>query len=122
MRRPCRRALALLLLVLHVGACTYWQPTSLSPRQVVEQERPRRVRVTTVDGEQQHVRRPRVRSDSLASGDPRRAGEPIPLSEIRSLEIQRFSGKKTLGLVLVVGVVGLGGTYIFLCAALCGSS
>ena len=47
--RRCR-PLALSLLVVHLGACATWQPSTVSPRQLIEEERPPSIRVIRHDG------------------------------------------------------------------------
>ena len=52
MTRYRARAVLLLFLVLNLTACTSWQSVSLdaiSPAQLIEEDRPERVRVTTED-------------------------------------------------------------------------
>ena len=56
---------ALLVLVLHLQACASWGASPLPPRQLIDDERPRVVRITRTDGTQSVVSQPRIESDSI---------------------------------------------------------
>ena len=56
---------AVLLAVLHLAGCTSWQPSTVSPRQVLEETQPGSVRVTTAGGRQSVIHEPAVENDSI---------------------------------------------------------
>jgi hypothetical protein len=58
------RPVALLLLVLHVGACSSWRPLPVSPREYIETE-PTSVRITTLDGTRVVLPEPAIANDSI---------------------------------------------------------
>ncbi len=108
------RPVAIVLLVLHLGACTTLEPTPISPRQLIEEKRPQSVRVTGIDGTYFQVRNPRIANDSIAvvSGvcrrlpgisGPRRYRCPttalIALDDVRVLEVRRRARGRTLLLI-----------------------
>jgi len=59
------RPVALLMLVLFLGACTTWQPGVVSPRQLIEEGQPRVVRVTSPDSVRRVVRNPRIENEAI---------------------------------------------------------
>jgi len=63
------RAVLCALLTATSSGCASWHETDLSPQQVMRTERPPRVRVTTEDGAQTVLERPRVLGDVLAGFD-----------------------------------------------------
>ena len=111
MTRYC--SVLLLFLLLHLTACQAWQSVSLdaiSPDQLIEEDRPDRVRVTMPDGTQVELENPSVEGDELvgyAGGYERVGGRliqtgsvPVPLADILMLEIRNFSLGRTVLLVL----------------------
>ena len=125
------RAVALLMLVLHLGACTTWRPAAVAPRQLVEQEMPPSIRVRTLDGRQVVVRSPHIVRDTIfgvvkacrmsfqsQSGSVCELLEtPLaPLADVQGVEVGRISAGRTvaavLGLtVLIVGVLAATADY-----------
>ena len=124
MRTPlARRVIAALLLVL-LTACQSWQPTTVSPQQLIPEEQPSPVRVTLTNGETVTIKDPTMRNDSIvgvtdADGALRTSAVGVALRDVRLLEVQHFSVTKTVGLVfgtavgLAAVVIGLG--YVILC-------
>ena len=92
------RPVALVLMVLHLSACLSWQPTTVSPPQLIEGEEPSQVRITRTDGERVTIHSPQVRADSIV-GD----GGTVAVSSIQRVEVRRFSGVRTV--ILGLGVV-----------------
>ena len=100
--RPRRyRLVALLLLGFQISACASWQPSTVSPRQLIQEERPQAVRVTHIDGRSQVIRNPTIARDSVAvvSGECRRVQGTrgryqcpttglMALSDVREIEAQ----------------------------------
>ena len=87
MTRYC--SVLLLFLLLHLTACQAWQSVSLdaiSPDQLIEEDRPDRVRVTMQDGTQMELDRPVVDGDELVA-----AGGSVSLADVRLLEIGKIS-------------------------------
>ncbi len=110
------RPIAVLLVVVHTTACSTWQPTTASPRQVIEDTRPGRVRVTKADGTTVVAHEPGIRGDSItsvekcrgittATGQARcvRTTEPVAvafLDEALTVEVFKLSEGRTLLLVM----------------------
>ena len=105
MTRYRPRAVLLLFLVLNLTACTSWHGVSLdaiSPAQLIEEDRPDRVRVTGGNVLEREVVAPSVEGDQLVG-----AGDfSMPLADILGLEVHGFSLGRTM-LVVVGGVVAL---------------
>ena len=97
---------ALLLLVLHLQACTAWVRSDLSPGVLIPADRPNEVRVETPDGDQVVIEDPEIRSDSIvgASG----AG-PVALADVTRIDVKQSSTGKTLLLMLLLVGLGYGG-------------
>ena len=105
MTRYRARAVLLLFLVLNLTACTSWQSVSLdaiSPAQLIEEDRPDRVRVTGGGVLEREVVSPSVEGDQLVG-----AGDfSVPLADILRLEARGISWGRTLG-------VGFGGYMVW---------
>ena len=110
MTRYRLRAVLMLFLVLNLTACQTWQSVSLdaiSPDQLIEEDRPDRVRVTGGRVLEREVVAPSVEGDQLVG-----AGDfSMPLSDILGLEVRGISWGRTLllfnpitlGTLLLVG-------------------
>ena len=89
------RAVLMLFLVLNLTACQTWQSVSLdaiSPDQLIEEDRPDRVRVTGREVLEREVVAPSVEGDQLMG-----AGDfSMPLSDIFGLEVRGFSLGRTV--------------------------
>lgn len=100
--------LASALLALSQSACTSWQLAVVGSGHgalaVVEEERPKQVRVTTGDGRVVTIERPLARGDSIFA-DPQRTPVALLSNEVRRLEVRRFSPGRTLAIVLAVPVL-----------------
>ena len=112
------RSVAILLLVLHLGACTRWEPTTLSPRALIDEEQPRAVRITRADGSRVALDHPLIRSDSIAvppgecervfttDGRAECAGvTAVALNDIQTLDVRRSDGLRTLGAIALMPVI-----------------
>ena len=111
------RPLAVLLLfgVLYLTACATnsWQAVSLdaiSPAQLIEEDRPSSVRVTTSEVTELEVVAPRIEGDDLVAA----SGFSVPLADILRMEVEGLdldqTVLRTLGLgagVLVLGTLAL---------------
>jgi len=103
---------ALVLLGLHLNACSTWDPVAVSPRQFVEEEQPAAIRITRADGNRLVVRYPLIENDSIHSVQacqalltPREPGGCagwLPLADVSALEVERVNVLRTLALILVV--------------------
>ena len=104
-----RRAMAAFLLVL-LGGCQTWQPTSAAPSNVISEEAPSHVRVTRTDGQVVTLKSPIFRNDSLvaAPDDPFSAPTGVARSDIRSMEVRRLSKGRTAAFVAGAVAVALG--------------
>ena len=100
-RNPlARRVMAALLLVL-LTACHSWRPTTVSPQQLIPEERPSRVRVTLTDGETVTVKDPTMRNDSIvgvtdAVGALMTRPVGVASQDVRLLEVRRLSVTKSV--------------------------
>ena len=95
MTRYHLRAVLLLFSVLNVTACTSWHSVSLdviSPAELIEEDRPDRVRVTGGNVLEREVVAPSVEGDQLVG-----AGDfSMPLSDILGLEVRGISWGRTV--------------------------
>ena len=108
-----RRILSCLFLPAYLSSCTSWQVQGISPRQVVEEEQPSQIRVTTTSDSEILLDRPRVSGDSLI-GIPRTfswasstytASDSllsIPLASISQVSIKKPSDVNTVVLIVLV--------------------
>ncbi len=106
MTRYRYRAVLLLFLLLNLTACQTWQSVSLgaiSPAQLIEEDRPDRVRVTGGGLLEREVVSPSVEGDQLLG-----AGDfSVPLEDILRLEVRGFSVGRTLLLAIAVPPAGV---------------
>jgi hypothetical protein len=97
-----RRFIAALLIALLTG-CHNWQPTTVSPGTVIQEERPSGVRFRMPDGDTVTVMDPLMRNDSIFSTE---AGMlPVASQDVSELEVRRFSARKTI--VFAASIVGI---------------
>jgi hypothetical protein len=61
------RPVAAVLLCLHLVGCYSWKPVSVSPRDFIERETPKELRVWDASDELTVLRRPRIIGDSIAA-------------------------------------------------------
>lgn len=108
-----RRTVSLVLLAAYLPACTSYRATTQPLAEVTAAPTaPAHIRVTTTAGAQIEVDSPRVANDTLygstwvtGPGGQQRAGiMTIPISDIRTVEVKKGDGMKTL--LLVGGIVG----------------
>jgi hypothetical protein len=106
------RITLLAVLGLHAGACMSWKAQPVSPDQVVA-KKPDQVRLTLANSSRIVIARPAIIGDSLIGtppgADTKRIAQrlAVPLSDIRSVEVQRVNGAKTALLVAGLGVTAL---------------
>ena len=95
---------SLIVMVLYLGGCTSWQVQQVAPEQLVNTDRPEKVRVLTKQGQRLVFEQPFIRKDSLlghVDGYPTR----IALDEIAQVEKKQTDPAKNV--MLGVGIVGL---------------
>ncbi len=119
-----RRVLSSILLPAYLASCTSWQVQSVSPEQVVAEEQPSQVRVTTTDQSEVVLEAPRVSGDNLLGLGDRNvswAGSIYAVSdtgsalEIPLANISHLAVKKTnIGNSVLLGVGVVAGMFLFL--------
>jgi len=113
---PAHSALALLVALLPLAACTGWQAVQLTPASF--SPAPTEMRVTRLDGWQAVLASPRFEGDTLRG---RRAEEPydsivMPSSEVRSVAVPTREERATLTsigvlagfITIFAGIIALG--------------
>ena len=104
MTRHRPRAVLLLFLLLNLPACQTWQSVSLgaiSPAQLIEEDKPNRVRVTGGGVIDLEVVSPSVEGDQLVG-----AGDvSVSLEDILRLEVRETSLGRSIGFGFLVAVV-----------------
>ncbi len=125
-----RRFVGSILLPVYLSSCTSWQVQSVSPEQVVEEEQPSQVRVTTTDQSEVVLEAPRVSGDNLlglgdrnvswagsiyAVSDTGSALE-IPLADISHLAVKKTNTTNSvlLGVGVAAAVAAFMGVIAFL--------
>ena len=123
MRTPLTRRFTVVLLLVLLTACHSWQPTTVSPQQLIEEEQPDRIRVTRPDSTTLVVTDPTVVNDSIATvleecqtsvyggRSNCRVVEVIPLiavDDVASLEVRRVATGRTIRLVVLVPATAYG--------------
>ena len=112
-----RRILSCILLPAYLSSCTAWHVQRASPAQVVEEEQPSQVRVTTTGHSDVILEAPRVSGDTLIGLGPRNvswAGSAyavsdtgsaleIPLADISHVALKKTDATKSV--LLVLGIV-----------------
>jgi hypothetical protein len=102
-------ALTALAVSLSLVACRSWRSPSLPLPEVVA-DHPSQVRVVRSDGGRFTLRQPRLSGDTLIgelASSSAKGTIAIPRGDIRSLEIRRFDGLKTAGLIAGVGATAI---------------
>ena len=108
MTRYRARAVLLLFLLLNLTACHTWNSVSLdaiSPAQLIEEDRPDRIRVSGVGVLDLELERPAVDGDQLVAP----GGFSMPLADILRLEVRGLHILRSLGAGYLggLGVFGL---------------
>lgn len=105
---PRSRSLPLLtlLLTLGLGGCVTWQPAALPPAELILEEAPERVRVTTSEGVVLTLHAPVVRAGAVVS--TLSPGAAL-IDDIRLIEVERTSVIRSIGLaapaVILVAII-----------------
>lgn len=106
-----RRIVAWALLFTYLPACTSWRVVRPTPSEYLQTQRPGEIRVTLADNSQVKLRAPVLFRDTLVGtvggglvqGDTAHQAS-VPLGDVRTLEVRKFSIVKALGLVHVLGL------------------
>ncbi len=105
-----RRVIAALLLVL-LTACHSWQPTTVSPQQLIAEEQPSSVRVTLMNDETITLEYPTMRNDSIIGVVPYLTGysRTVAVSDVSGVEVRQLNaGRTTVLSLLLAGVAAFG--------------
>lgn len=95
----CRssRIPALIVTCLLATSCIAWAPVSVGPEALLRQpDPPERIRVTRADGERLVLEAPVLRAGALVATA---APGAVLVSDVRSIEVQRVSVLRTVGVV-----------------------
>jgi hypothetical protein len=84
------------LALVPLAGCKTWEPATVSPAQVVREQAPESVRITSSDGTLVTLKAPLLRNDSIVAAGF--AGVGVASSEAQSIEVARFSLLKTVAL------------------------
>ena len=102
--RPRRLLPIVLVLSLPLGACVTWQPVTTSPAQLMAEESPERVRITTRDGTLMTLEAPVIRAGAMVG--TLSPGAAL-LDDIETLEVERTSVVRTVLLTVPAAIVML---------------
>jgi hypothetical protein len=106
------------LVFAYLSACTKWQVQQVSPKQLLTQHQPEKLRVSLVDNTEVVLERPEIRGDSLygvrdesalrldyASGRPPSHGASValPLADVEKVAVRKIN-PVTTGLLVGIGV------------------
>ena len=83
------------------AGCTTWQTRRIPADQLLDELRPRELRVQRSNGTRVELERPVLRNDSVAEAA---SGLGVPLTEVRVLQVRGFSLVRTV-LLLPAGLV-----------------
>lgn len=87
-------------LSLACAACMHWRPAPGSVREAFALGPRAEVRLTRADGFSIVLRRPALVADSISGLEPRSgARRTVAADVVRSVEVRRFDGQRTLGVV-----------------------
>ena len=104
------RPIALLLLALQLAGCYRWEPTTVSPREFVNETHPQEVRVSLSDSVPQlHIGGPFIDGDAIVGHAPGSTWDrrEVALDRVTAIEARRVDALKTMGLItVIVGAVG----------------
>jgi hypothetical protein len=91
--------LSSLFVVTTLTACTSWRVQPVSPEQLLDDERPKAVRVQRADRSRVVLNSPQLVPDSLL-GTTRGQRTAVPLADITQIAVRRGNALKTTGLIL----------------------
>jgi hypothetical protein len=108
---------AVVLLCMHLGGCTTWQPVQVTPREFIEAEHPYKIRFRDYSGAWLHVTYPRVAGDTISGTTPERrpsdgklveAPIRMAVTDLPRIEAKRINKPQTVTAVVVVTSVVVG--------------
>jgi len=103
---PTVRVVQLVVMLGFGQACTSWRTTPLTPESFPRRDSVRIVRVTLANGTRLNLQDAQITPDSLRGTDVRTARPMIvPLSKVERVQTSHFDGGKTVGLLLLLGLV-----------------
>jgi hypothetical protein len=119
-----RRTIILLVVILPLQGCASWGPTSVDPRQLIEEQRPSTIRVHSLSGDRRVADKPEIENDSIMTRSERcrasvAAGGRVvcessrtavaALSDIDFIEVEQFDAMRTAGGVVLapIGLIAL---------------
>ena len=107
------RPVSLLLMALYLTGCATWQTATVSPQQLIVEERPARIVVVETDGTRTELSEPGVVANAVTGLVTRflpvRRTLVVPLAEIAAVEFRQVNTRKTVGAIVLssAAVVGL---------------
>lgn len=108
MQASIRRLGVVVQLSVCLTGCQSWRTQSISPREVVETQHPRRIRVSLASQSQLELEAPEIQGDTLFGhvGEDPKSRKPIglPLSVVEQVAVRQSDAGKTA--VAVVGGAG----------------
>src|SRR5687768_15129580 len=90
------RAVAAVLLLAYLPACTSWRVENVSPQALIEAKHPAQVRVSRPDGTKQVLHQPSIAGDTLRGSGQEPA---IPLDDVQTVEARHGDTGKSILLV-----------------------
>ena len=117
---------ACVVLFMYSSACTSWHVVGLTPAEYLQTHRPHEVLLTRTDSSRMSLRTPVLRGDTLLGtvGGGLTLGDTahhvtIPLTEVQTMAVRKFSPGKTVGLYLIIAlplaVIGCSGGDNYVC-------
>ena len=106
-----KHILSLIVMASYLAGCTSWRVQPVTPEQLVETERPGKVRVLTTQNQQLVFHQPFVRDDSLmgyVEGEATR----MPLDQIVRVEKRQTDGAQTALVGLWIAALVVGGVIV----------
>jgi hypothetical protein len=103
---PTVRVALLVLILGFAQACTTWKTTPLTAESFPRRDSLRIVRLTLANGTRLNLQDAHITPDTLRGRDVR-SERPliVPLSGIERVQTSHFDGGKTVGLLLILGVL-----------------
>ena len=103
-----RRTVALFLIPLVAAGCYSWRAAEVEPRTLIESEHPTEVRVTTQGTTPYVLLGPHIVADTLL-GRRGKDSVAVALRDVTRVDVRQPQPLKTVGLILGIVVIGLGG-------------
>lgn len=98
-----------LLVGLVLTGCTSWQPGTVAPAQLLGEKHPESVRVIRTDDSRVRMYWPHIVGDSLRGTGVTNAQQlSVALADVREIDLPKISAGRTIGVVLLTGVLVAG--------------